>query len=252
MAERRYNEDEVAAIFKTAAEQQQAATSASSAGGPLTPLASSQGMTLAQLQDIGREVGIPADMVARAAGALDRLGEPTVRRFLGFPIGVGRTVDLGRKLTDAEWERLVVDLRETFDARGRLKEEGSFRQWTNGNLQALLEPTASGHRLRLKTIKGEARPYLIVGLSMIAVTAYALLRGASGASEMSFALLGLGLIGWMAIRLPGWARERRHQMEEIALRLTSVSPEYDHRRRLEERPPSRFGGSQGSSLDHKD
>jgi len=30
--------------------------------------------------------------------------------------GVGRTVDLERRLTDAEWDQLVVDLRETFDA----------------------------------------------------------------------------------------------------------------------------------------
>jgi hypothetical protein len=224
MAQRRYNEDEVAAIFKTAAEQQQAASNAASAGGPLTPLASSQGMTLAQLQDIGREVGIPDEMVARAAGALDRLGQPSVRRFLGLPIGVGRTVELGRKLTDDEWERLVVDLRETFDARGRLKEEGSFRQWTNGNLQALLEPTTTGHRLRLRTIKSEARPYLIGGVGMLAFTAYALLRG-GGLAEMSFAIIGVGLIGWMAIRLPAWARERRQQMEEIATRLISVSPE---------------------------
>jgi hypothetical protein len=225
MAERRYNEDEVGAIFKAAAEQQQAASSSTSGGGQLTPLASSQGMTLGQLQEIGREVGIPAELVARAAGALDRLGQPTVRRFLGLPIGVGRTVDLGRKLTDDEWERLVVDLRETFDARGRLRDEGSFRQWTNGNLQALLEPTTSGHRLRLRTIKSEARPYLVAGLGMLAFTAYALLRGAGGLAEMSFAFLGVGLIGWMAIRLPGWARERRQQMEEIALRLTSVSPD---------------------------
>ena len=36
-------------------------------------------------------------------------------------------------------------------ARGHLSEEGPFRQWTNGNLQALLEPTESGQQLRLKT-----------------------------------------------------------------------------------------------------
>ena len=113
-------------------------------------------MTLAQLQEIGREVGIAPVMVAEAAKAIDLLGRPMSRYFLGLPIGVGRTVNLDRKLSDEEWERFVVDLRETFDARGRLKSEGSFRQWTNGNLQALLEPTPTGQQVRLRTLKGAA------------------------------------------------------------------------------------------------
>src|SRR5690242_10355717 len=128
MPERRYSDEETAAIFKAAAELQQAALTPSGGGG--TAASAGEGMTLAQLQEIGREVGIPAEMVARAAHGLERRGRPNVRRFLGLPIGVGRTVALQRTLTEAEWERLVVDLRETFDARGRIRAEGSFRQWT--------------------------------------------------------------------------------------------------------------------------
>ena len=60
-----------------------------------------------------------------------------------MPVGVSRTVTSAGNFTEREWERLVVDLRETFDAKGAVKREGSFRQWTNGNLQALVEPTAS-------------------------------------------------------------------------------------------------------------
>ena len=42
-----------------------------------------------------------------------------------------------------------MDLRGTFDARGSVREDGFFRPWTNGNLQALLGSTESGHRVRL-------------------------------------------------------------------------------------------------------
>ena len=143
MTERRFNEAEVAAIFERATEAHHAGQ---------RQLPSGEGMTLAQLQEIGREVGISPEQVAEAANAIDRVGSPTARKFLGLPIGVGRTIELDRRLTDDEWERLVVDLRETFDARGVLRHEGSLRQWTNGNLQALLEPTATGHRVRLRTM----------------------------------------------------------------------------------------------------
>src|SRR5438876_10233793 len=109
MPERRYSDEETAAIFKTAAELQQAVPSEASPG--VLSNVSGEGMTLAQLQEIGREVGISADLVARAAQGFDRRGRATVRRFLGVPIGVGRTVSLQRALTEEEWQGLVVDLR---------------------------------------------------------------------------------------------------------------------------------------------
>jgi hypothetical protein len=188
-------------------------------------------MTLAQLQEIGREVGIAPEMVVAAARAIDEGGQPTSRRLLGLPIGVGRTIDLGRKLSDEEWERFVVDLRETFDARGTLRGEGSLRQWTNGNLQALLEPTATGHRIRLRTVKGDAVSMIMGGLGMFGVAAVwliaATLRGGGDAGMMSslgfLTTIGIGMFGLGALRLPGWARLRRRQMEEIAGRLAAPS-----------------------------
>src|SRR2546427_8062440 len=59
MAERRYNDKEIAAIFRAAAEE-----------GPQSPqreVARDEGLTLAELQAIGSEVGIPSDAVAQAA-----------------------------------------------------------------------------------------------------------------------------------------------------------------------------------------
>lgn len=234
MTERRYSSDEVAEIFRRAAEQQDATAQVASAGGPESALApeSGAGMTLADLKEIGREVGIPPELVAQAATSLDRVGHASVRRYLGLPIGVGRTVTLARRLTDAEWERLVVDLRQAFDARGRLHEEGSFKQWTNGNLQALLEPTTDGHQLRLKTLNGASFTWINTGLAMTTFAgllgiAKMLIPGFGGDSPavMLIGIMGLALFGLGAIRLPGWARERRRQMEEIAERLSaSLSP----------------------------
>jgi hypothetical protein len=217
MDNRRYDDDEVAAIFQKAAEGPQNA--------PLQS-AREEGMTLAELQDIGREVGISPEAVASAARSLEIRPKAGARSFLGLPIGVERTVVLDRRLTEAEWERLVVELREVFNARGSVKSDGSFRQWTNGNLQALLEPTATGHRLRLSTVKGNVRLSMAAGAAMLGVSVVMSIAAATagnlGAAFPEIALLtvlGVGAIANGALRLPGWARQRGRQMDAITSRL---------------------------------
>ena len=222
MTERRFNEAEVAAIFKRAAEAQNTSQE---------QLPSGQGLTLTELRQIARDVGIAPDLVEQASQVVARAGTPTSRKFLGMPIGVGRTIDLGRKMNDEEWERLVVDLRETFDARGIVKRDGSLRQWTNGNLQALLEPTATGHRVRLKTVKGDARGLMAAGVGLLTAGFGSLVAGvlqgagvdAGALSSLGvMALSGAGLFGAGAFMLPSLARTRQQQMNEIAERLAAM------------------------------
>lgn len=228
MTQRRYDEAEVEAIFQRAAEAPPPDVGAEAA-------AAAQGLTLAELQEIGRDVGITADAITLAAQTVDPAGPPTSRTFLGLPVSVAHTADLGRRLSEEEWERLVVHLRETFDARGHVTSEGSLRQWTNGNLQALLEPTAAGHRIRLRTTKGSATGMLagglgMVGLSVVLLTAAAV-QGALGDTGMvaalgSLGLAGVGMFAASALRLPHWARTRRRQIEEIAARAAlAAAPE---------------------------
>jgi len=218
MADRRYNDKEIAAIFRAAAEQEPQS--------PQREVARDEGLTLAELQAIGGEVGISSDAVAQAARAVDvRLGAAS-RTLLGLPIGVARTVNLNRRLTDEEWERLVVQLREVFNARGRTRSEGSLRQWTNGNLQVLLEPTDTGHRLRFGTVHGAARAAIGAGFGVLGVAAIVAVSGAfwgtlgdamSGIALMAAA--GVGMIVSGALRLPRWARLRQRQMEALATKV---------------------------------
>src|SRR5258705_9053308 len=168
MPDRRYNDKEIAAIFRAATD------------GPADPqpeVPRDEGLTLADLQAIGREVGIAPDAIVRAAQGLD-VRRGAARTFLGLPLGVARTVNLNRRLTDAEWERLVVQLREVFDARGTTRSEGSLRQWSNGNLQVLLEPTETGHRLRFGTVHGAARAAIGAGFGVLGIAAIVAVSGA--------------------------------------------------------------------------
>ena len=224
MTQRRYSEDEVAAIFERATETGPNALARSS---------SADGLTLAQVQEIGREVGIPADAITRAAGSLEIADAGRERTLFGLPLGVERIVPLQRPLTESQWEHLVVDLRETFDARGTVSSDGSLRQWTNGNLQALHEPTPSGARLRLRTMKGNAIAAVTGGLGMFVVASGGLLAATAQGVDDRGMLVALGALGVAGAgmfissiaRLPGWARARRAQMELIAARVAlAISP----------------------------
>lgn len=221
MSERRFSDQEVAEIFERATRQQSSA---------LRQASTAEGMTLGQLQEIGREVGIAPEIIAQAARSVDSADRYTVNRLLGLPIGVGVTASLGRRLSDDEWQRLIVDLRDTFDARGSVREEGAFRQWTNGNLQVLLEPTPEGNQVRLRTSKEDARAFIGIGLAFVAlaIVAFAgkVVGGADVANTMQRVLplgfIGAGLAAFGAVRVPRWARERRAQMESIVARLRST------------------------------
>ena len=214
MSDRRYDDKETAAIFRIAAEGQPT---------PLQPASGDEGLTLADLQQVGREVGISADAVAQAAVTLDVRRGSSQRTLLGLPIGLERTVALDRRLTDDEWERLVVQCREVFHARGVTRSEGTLREWTNGNLQVLLEPTATGHRLRFTTLHGGAVASISAGLAALGVTSALIvataLSGTLGHAVLGVAFLGLVGVGMFAngaLRLPRWARLRGRQMEALA------------------------------------
>jgi len=181
----------------------------------------------------GRAAGsVPGVGAAGAAGAADgggvaQAGRSTSRRFLGFPIGVGRTTEVARPLSDADWERLVADLRETFHAAGLVRYDGPFRSWINGNLQVHVEPTAAGHRIRMQTTRANSRSLMQGGLVTMGVAAATMIASAMaghlGRSAMGIefmAIVGLGMFGLGAIRLPGWARRRRAQMEEVLARAS--------------------------------
>jgi hypothetical protein len=219
VTERRYSDEEAAEIFGRAARAEDPAPRA---------LARTEGMTLAELQAAGREAGILPEKIAEAARALAADGTRFSRKLMGITIGVGRTVELDRKMSEEEWERVVVLLRETFDARGNVRSHGSLREWTNGNLQALLEPTATGHRLRLRTTHGAARAMMLMGVALLgtSVTIAAATVLTVGfrdvAVENSFAvgLIGAGSFIAGFLRRIGWARTRSEQMDAIAERLS--------------------------------
>lgn len=220
--ERVYRDDEIRQIFERASQAEPDAAAPARGTG--------DALTLAQLQEIGREVGIPADRITRAALALAPRTEVRVRTWpLGVPIGVGRTADLPRLPTPREWAVLVAEIRETFDARGQLTGGGGFYEWRNGNLHVDIEPAAEGYRLRMGTRNGRAMVMGAAGLAALGWSA-AVFVGLALTGDLSAdflaptlaSLLGAGSIGATMLQLPRWARTRATQMERIADRAREL------------------------------
>ncbi len=219
MPERKFKDDEIREIFELA-------TRGRDAESP-SPARDADGLTLGEMQSIGAEVGLaPAD-VARAAVAIsERAAAKPRRTSFGLPVEVGRIVPLPGPLSDDEWARLVADLRSTFNARGTVSHDAGIREWRNGNLRAMVEPTAGGYRLHMGTVKGDASALNALGLTGLAagVATFGALALAGGLGEAvfvstCFAVSGIGALVANIVRLPRWADRRETQMEAVASRV---------------------------------
>lgn len=224
MSERRYSDAEVTEILRRATVPRPEGPDA---------LVQQDGMTLGQLETIAREAGIEPERVAAAARELD-IPRDTPKQAVGVAVSVSRSVELSRKLSDAEWEFLVTRLRETFDAPGKLESHGTLRQWGNGNLRVMLEPGLNGHRVRFTSLNEGVRIRIIsgalaAGFGTVVTLAATLVGGDAVAA--AFGTTGiLGIIGAVVAadavrRSKDWRVERRAQFDALAAELERLTRE---------------------------
>jgi hypothetical protein len=226
--DRRYRDSEIREIFELAQRSEDAGVRALPAG---------DGLTLAELEEVGREVGLPPDRLARAVAEFEGRGEVAPRgTSLGMPTSVGRTVPLPRPPTEREWELLIAELRTTFGVKGEVTSQGGLREWSNVYLHAFIEPTADGYRLRLAdTISGAAAIPVIGGFFIaFALLIFMVLLGKDDpgfrfVGPAFFALIGSGAIVASRLALPRWADQREEKMEHITQWATALigPPESD-------------------------
>src|SRR5687767_11469534 len=207
--ERRYDEDEVKRIFEAAS------TAAEAPRGSLT---------LRELQDIGHQVGIAPALISEAALAID--AKRSVVPQSGFPVTVRQTVPLPRAPTDAEWRMLVSDLRETFDAPGKIGQSAGMFEWRNGNLHAFIEPTTAGYRLRMGTRNTGIVSTAVAGAAALVWSA-AVVAGLATTGDVLVvpaivSVVGAGALGSSVFRLRNWARTRANQMRHIGHRARTL------------------------------
>ncbi len=210
-AERRLSDDDVSLVLRRAGE-----------------MTAEQGMTVAQVQEIARDVGISADAVQRALAeaASGALRPATVERSLGMTTGLSKDVVLPGVLDDAGWDVLVSTVRATFNAPGKESRSGVVREWRNGKLRIAVEPTVHGHRLRMSTDKeGALRAPLLLGGTLLLEAVASFVASADPKLHAIGAVLGaLGMAAtaWPFLTLPKWSRTRAEQFDAVAREATSL------------------------------
>jgi hypothetical protein len=118
---RRFNEKEVAQIIKRASELQQEES----------PVESSAGMSLVELEQVAREAGLDPALVRRAATDLDTsVSDKRPSAFVGAPTALmlERTID-GEVPAD-EYEALVLEIQRELGGVGSASTFGRSLQWT--------------------------------------------------------------------------------------------------------------------------
>ncbi len=115
---RTYGEDEARLIFERAAATQ-----------PQLPATRAEGLTLAELQEIGREVGIDAVAIARAATAIDtQVAAPPVP-VLGSPVVAQYEEWLARRLSPGDRDEALLAVRRRMGRHGVVEERGHGFDW---------------------------------------------------------------------------------------------------------------------------
>jgi hypothetical protein len=120
MPDRRYDQNELAAILRSAAEAQANETSGAS---------QPDGLTLGEIERVASEVGIDPKFIRGAADNLHQVPTTQGFRLGGTPSQVIIERNIDGNLDDPGWEDVVADLRATFGSEGTISQVGSSREW---------------------------------------------------------------------------------------------------------------------------
>ena len=228
-SERRYNEKEIAEIFKQAAEDQEAAERLAPEGG---------GLTLAEIERIGKETGITPEFIAQAAAKLEsKPRELPAGRFLGVPVSVDRTIDVSETFSEKDWDLLVTDLHEHFNTPGNSEKEGSRWRWFNGHMHVLAEPHAEGYRIHFRShnaprkgLMAMSTIFFVMGLFfmlMLGLKGDLFTNMAKTVFVSMFSVAGLAAFGGVAATLPGLRRRQGSQIDQVIRRILERTDKTD-------------------------
>ncbi len=229
--ERRYSEAELRAIIERAAKRQESARRAQDA--------SEDGLTLAELQQIGAASGIDPDHIASAASELAHATPAAQPATLaGMPTALRQSRFIPAEVSDEAWARIVAELRSTFDASGVAGEVGRTREWTTqvrrktgGAVHVVLEPVEGGTHVTVEqswrgsvwTFTGVSGVYAFVALLLSALALGGVLDSGEAFIPVMFAVFALVMFGGSQIGTRLYARRQDERFERALDRIELIA-----------------------------
>jgi len=212
VTDRRYTEEEMALILKRAVENQSSNLPARSPD---------QGFTLAEMQEIGAEVGIDAAQITAAAKSLEYRPNPPTRKVSLARAKFNRWVDV--PVEEKDLQEMMEVIRRNVKKPGEVREVLGGAEWKGktaaGTHQVSIRPEQEGTRIEVAGTYTESLLGALVGTSPLG----ALLAGAfaNGQGASVPLVLLVAVVGFVVATIPWWflIRNSRDHLEGITDQL---------------------------------
>ena len=221
MAGRHYNEKEIGALIQRATELHEASLDAQ---GP------SQRLSLEEIEHIAAEMGVPPEHVRKAALEFEQR-PPSKRPFslFGSPFFEEHDEVLPGELTDAQWETIVLAIRDYTGSSGKTTELGTVKEWarvisdgsmTLSKIQVSLRPGKDHTSMKIRRHFGGGAvvSYMLVPLMLSAMAGVAI-DGAGFSDALAFLTVGgtfTGSLGLVRTGIALWSRRLRKKARRLA------------------------------------
>ncbi len=127
-----FNENEIGAILKRAAELSHDDSDTAS-----------MGLSVEELQQLGTEAGLNPEFILQAAAELQTTRRtPGKKNFIGGPFSYDREIVLDGEISSADWEEMITPIRNTFKDPGLVSTRENTYEWTAKSEGANAQVTA--------------------------------------------------------------------------------------------------------------
>lgn len=217
-----YTEKEIGALFKRATEIQENAHESFS-----------QGLSLQEIEDIAREIGIDPKYVRSAASELEhQMGTEQRSSFFGAPFMIEQKRAIRGEISDEEWEELVRQIRRVTGSAGRTTKVGQTRQWHRSvkdmsttieetHLEVVSQNNRSTIEIR-KHFQGGAYMAYLLGLVISGTVAGIYLDGTGYTDLVNTGVVLTSMSGGFAaarFAIMSWTERQRRKMHGLMNRI---------------------------------
>jgi len=178
-----FNEKETAEILKTAAENSHKGVANENPG-----------LTLPELEQVAKAAGINPSEIRKAVDAMESKRQRPDRSFWGGPFSSHEQIQIDHEITAAEWEDMLVSIREFFRSKGEVYSRESVFEWTS--------PRGTSNSAHITAVKNEGKTRVSIGWTgPLTALPFYLPIPLVGIASLPFAseFLGLGAVPGMSL-----------------------------------------------------
>ncbi|GAB5520925.1 MAG: hypothetical protein RhofKO_31760 [Rhodothermales bacterium] len=181
-------------------------------------------LSLDEIEEIGDELGVPAEYLREAAGEMARTQSVSGEfSFWGGPFIVDQVFVVDETISDDQWEEIVLELRRATGGFGEFTGVGQTREWSRSSLDGVMTktrvsvtPRTNGTTVRIHKQFGVAAfmAYLAAIIPVMVLSSVMLTDG--GANPFIGIGLCLAILGTVRTMVARWTRQQNARIEALS------------------------------------